>query len=75
MRNKKKIRRLALPIIKPRDSGERVIRSFRIKKILDAKLHNIMEKTGETKTYVVESLLEFAIKQWERENDKKSDDK
>ena len=59
--------RLDLSIIKPRDTGKRVVRSFRIKKTLDDKLGEIADNIGETKTYVVESLLDFAIKQWEKE--------
>ncbi len=76
MKNENKIRRLALPIIEPSDSIKRVVRSFRIKKSLDDKLSEIAEKTNETKTYVLESLLGFAIKQWEKEgNDKLKNDK
>ena len=56
-----------MPIIKPRDS-ERISRSYRIKKTLDDKLTAIAERTGETKTYVMESLLEYAIKEYEKES-------
>jgi predicted DNA-binding protein len=61
-----------LPIIKPSGSEKRVIRSFRLKKKLDDKLNEITKKTGETKTYVLESLLEYAIKEWEKKDGKNS---
>ena len=59
-----------MSIIKPRDSAERVVRSFRLKKTLDDKLGKIADSIGETKTYVVESLLEYAIKLYEKEGGK-----
>lgn len=55
-----------MSIIKPSGSETRVIRSFRLKQKLDEKLNEITKKTGETKTYVLESLLEYAIEEWEK---------
>jgi predicted DNA-binding protein len=46
----------------------RVIRSFRLQKVIDDKLAKISKKTGETKTHVLESLLEYALKAYEKEN-------
>jgi len=63
---KNRFQGVALSIIKPSGSEKRVIRSFRLRKKLDDRLNEIAEKTGETKTYVVESLLEYAIEQWEK---------
>ena len=54
-----------MSIIKLRDAENRVMRSFKMKKAMDDKLNKIAEKTGESKVYVLESLLEFAIKEWE----------
>ena len=54
-----------MSIIKPRDAENRVMRSFKMKKAMDDKLNKITEKTGESKVYVLESLLEFAINEWE----------
>ena len=56
-----------MPVIKPRDSEERVVRSFRLKTSLDNKLNEIAEDIGDTKTYVLESLLEYAINKYEKE--------
>ena len=66
-----------MSIIEPRDSTKRVVRSFRLKKTLDDKLGKIADNLGETKTYVVESLLEYAIRLYEKEGGKnlKSKDK
>ena len=66
----KDIRRLRLGIIEPRDSQKKVVRSFRLHKKVDDTLNRITEETGETKTYVLESLLEFAIKAYEKEGKK-----
>ena len=56
-----------MSIIVPRNSENRVVRSFRLKHSHDEKLSRIAEQTGETKTYVLESLLEYAIKAYEKE--------
>jgi predicted transcriptional regulator len=53
-------------IIKPRRSGKIVSRSFRLREHVDDELQRIAEETGESKTYVLESLLEFAIKEWDK---------
>ena len=55
-------------IIKPKDMVKRVMRSFRLKEDLDRKIKSICSETGESQTHVVESLLEFAIKAYEKEN-------
>jgi predicted DNA-binding protein len=60
-----------LPIIKPRDNVKRVVRSFRLSADLDKKLDKIATNVGETKTYVVESLLEFAVNAYEKEGGEK----
>ena len=54
-------------IIKPKDNLQRILRSFRLKKELDQKIDEICKDTGEKKTHVVESLLEFAIDAYEGE--------
>jgi predicted transcriptional regulator len=56
-----------MPIIKPSGTEDRVHRTIRIKKSLDKKLDKIMKETSESRTYVIESLLEFAIKEYEKE--------
>ena len=70
LKNRNDSGRLGLGIIDPRDSENRVVRSFRLNKKLDDALNKITAETGETKTYVLESLLEYAIKAYEKEGKK-----
>ena len=57
----------AVPIIEKRKFKRRIARTFRLKPELDDKLGEISIQTGESKTYVLESLLEHAIKAYEKE--------
>lgn len=60
-----------MTIIKPKDSAKKVIRSFRLNKSIDEKLNEISKEKGETKTYVMESLLEYAFKAYDKEKSQK----
>jgi predicted DNA-binding protein len=56
-----------VPIIQKRDHKKRIPRTFRLKPELVDKLSKIAKQTGESRTYVLESLLEYAIKAYEKE--------
>jgi predicted DNA-binding protein len=56
-----------LSIIKPSSSQKRVPLSFRIRKELNEKLEKIVKETGETKSYVIEQLLEHALEAYKKE--------
>ena len=56
-----------MPIIKKREKSNRIPRTFRLKPELVEKLSEIAKETTESITYVLESLLEHAIKAYEKE--------
>ena len=56
-----------MPIIKKREKSNRIPRTFRLKPELVEKLSEIAKETDESITYVLESLLEHAIKAYEKE--------
>ena len=58
---------LFVPVIKPRKRKPRLPRSFRLDPELFKKIEEIAEETGESKTYVLESLLEHGIEAYEKE--------
>lgn len=60
-------RRWVMPVIEERKIVERVGRSFRIDRELLEKLGKIADEMGESKTYVLESLLKYAIEAYEEE--------
>jgi len=57
----------AVAIIEKRNHKRRIPRTFRLKPELVDKLSKIAKQTGESRTYVLESLLEHAIKAYEKE--------
>ena len=64
-----------MSIIKQRDTEKKVFKSFRLKPELVKKIEEIAKETGETKTYVLESLLEYGIEAYEKEKGKGLNDK
>ena len=60
-----------MAIIEKRDHKRKIPRTFRLKPELVEKLGKIAKQTGESRTYVLESLLEHAIKAYEKEKKKK----
>jgi len=62
----------SVSIIKKREKTNRIPRTFRLKPELVEKLSQIAKQTGENRTYVLESLLEYAIEAYEKEKEKKS---
>ena len=60
-----------MAIIEKRNHKRRIPRTFRLKPELVDELSKIAKQTGESRTYVLESLLEHAIKAYEEERKKK----
>ena len=60
-----------MPVIEQRKIAKRVARSFRLKPELVEKIGQIAKEMGESQTYVMESLLEYAIEAHEKEAKKK----
>ena len=63
----KSVSESTVPIIKKREKSNKIPRTFRLKPELIEKLDEIAEETDESITYVLESLLEYAIKAYEKE--------
>jgi predicted DNA-binding protein len=63
---------ITVPIIKKREKPNRVPRTFRLKPEMNEKLGQIAKEVGESRTYVLESLLEYAIEAYEKEKGRKS---
>lgn len=61
------MRSLFVPVIKEREETKKVARSFRFRPDLLKKIDEIARETGETKTYVLENLLDYAIEAYEEE--------
>ena len=56
-----------MPIIKKREKSNRIPSTFRLKPELVEKLSEIAKETTESITYVLESLLEYAIEAYEKD--------
>lgn len=56
-----------MAVIRQRRVRRKVARSFRLKPELVEKIGKIAKEMGESKTYVLESLLEYAIEKHEEE--------
>ena len=56
-----------MPVIEERKIEKRVARSFRLRPELVEKIGRIAREMGESQTYVIESLLEYAIEAYEKE--------
>jgi len=54
-------------IIEKRKTAKKVIRSYRLREGLIKKIDSIALSMGESRTYVLESLLEYGIKAYEKE--------
>jgi predicted transcriptional regulator len=61
-----------MPIIKKREKSNRIPRTFRLKPELVKKLSEIAKETNESITYVLESLLDYAIKAYDKERERTS---
>jgi predicted transcriptional regulator len=69
----KKLRREAMVIIPKKEKPpKRITRSFRLRPDLVKKIEKIANEINETRTYVLESLLDYAIAAYEKERNMKS---
>jgi predicted DNA-binding protein len=64
-----------MAVIKKRKAGKKIFQSFRMKPELVKKIEKIAKELGESKTYVLESLLEYGIEAYEKEKGKVLDNK
>ena len=59
-----------MEIIKKRKPVKRVVRSYRIREDLIKKIDSIALSIGESRTYILESLIEYGLEAYEKENKK-----
>ena len=60
-------------IQKKKKPPKRITRSFRLRPDLVKKIEKIAYDMDESRTYVLESLLDYAIEAYEKEKNKKSE--
>ena len=59
-------------IIKKREKAEkRITRSFRLRPDLVKKIEDIAREKDESRTYILESLLDYAIEAYKKEKNRK----
>ena len=54
-------------VIEKREKTKKVPQNFRLRPEIVMKIEKIARELGESKTYVIESLLEYGIKAYEKE--------
>ena len=59
-----------MAIIKKRKTVKRVVRSYRLRADLIKKIESIALSLGESRTYILESLLEYGLEAYEKEKKK-----
>ena len=64
------VNQAGMAIIEKRKTAKKVIRSYRLREGLIKKIDSIALSMGESRTYVLESLLEYGIKAYEKEKKK-----
>jgi predicted transcriptional regulator len=57
---------------KKKKPPKRITRSFRLRPDMVKKIEKIANEMNETKTYVLESLVDYALTAYEKEKNKKS---
>jgi predicted transcriptional regulator len=57
---------------KKKKPPKRITRSFRLRPDMVKKIEKIANEMNETKTYVLESLVDYALAAYEKENNRKS---
>ena len=57
---------------KKKKPPKRITRSFRLRPDMVKKIEKIANEMNETKTYVLESLVDYALAAYEKEKSKKS---
>jgi predicted transcriptional regulator len=59
-----------MAIIKKRKAVKRVVRSYRLREDLIKKIDSIALSLDESRTYILESLIEYGLEAYEKENKK-----
>ena len=59
-----------MAIIKKRKAVKRVVRSYRLREDLIKKIDSIALNMDESRTYILESLIEYGLEAYEKENKK-----
>jgi predicted transcriptional regulator len=54
-------------VIEKREKTKKIPQNFRLRPEIVAKVEKIARELGESKTYVIESLLEYGIRAYEKE--------
>ena len=60
-------------VIEKRETTKKIPQNFRLRPEIIAKIETIAKELGESKTYVIESLLEYGIDAHEKEQKEKSE--
>jgi predicted transcriptional regulator len=63
-----------MAVIEKRKTVRRVMRSYRLREDLAEKIEKIASDIGESRTYVLESLVGYGLEAYEKERKKKSKD-
>ena len=64
------VNQAGMAIIKKRKAVKRVVRSYRLREDLIKKIDSIALSIGESRTYILESLIEYGLEAYEKENKK-----
>ena len=59
-----------MAIIKKRKAVKRVVRSYRLREDLIKKIDSIALSLDESRTYILESLIEYGLEAYEKESKK-----
>ena len=59
-----------MAIIKKRKAVKRFVRSYRLREDLIKKIDSIALSLDESRTYILESLIEYGLEAYEKENKK-----
>jgi predicted transcriptional regulator len=59
-----------MEIIKKRKPAKRIVRSYRLREDLIKKIDSIALSLDESRTYILESLIEYGLEAYEKENKK-----
>ena len=64
------VNQAGMAIIKKRKAVKRVVRSYRLREDLIKKIDGIALSLDESRTYILESLIEYGLEAYEKENKK-----
>ena len=64
------VNQAGMAIIKKRKAVKRFVRSYRLREDLIKKIDSIALSLDESRTYILESLIEYGLEAYEKENKK-----